>query len=229
MHVVTIMNQKGGVGKTTIAQCLAAVAYSQGLKVAVIDMDAQGSSHEIHVQEAVDRFEKNEFFSMRFNGSESTLDSYRHLCDGLSDMGFDFLFLDLPPQLLSREHVIATISDLTLVPMKISQIDERSTMTTIELLDEVGVHSVVVLNDVPIAKKSKGYALYKDIKKRLDDNPSVYLSQVELSHRDEYVLVGGGEFPVLDHPKTAAAKETAKLFQLIKVTLENMPKQAEAA
>ena len=215
MHVVTIMNQKGGVGKTTIAQCLAAVAYSKGHKVAVIDMDAQGSSHEIHIEEAVDRFEKHEFFSMRFNGSESSLDSYRHLCDGLADMGFDFLFLDLPPQLLSREHVIATISDLTLVPMKISQIDERSTLTTIELLEEVGVQSVVVLNDVPTAKKSKAYALYQQIKERLEAHPSVYLSKIELSHRDEYVLVGGGEFPVLDHPKTAAAKESAQLFQLL--------------
>lgn len=229
MHIITIMNQKGGVGKTTIAQCLAAVAYFKGHKVAVIDMDAQGSSHEIYCDAATDRFEKKDFFSMRFNGSESSLDSYRDLCKGLADMGFEYLFLDLPPQLLSREHVVATISDMTLVPMKASQIDERSTITTVELLDEVGVRSVVVLNDVPVSKKSKAYKVYEEVKARLNAHPSVYLSQIELTHRDEYVLVGGGEFPILDHPKTAAAKETVRLFQLLKVTLENLTKKAEAA
>lgn len=228
MHIITIMNQKGGVGKTTIAQCLAAVAYSQGHKVAVIDMDAQGSSHEIYADEAAERFDKQDFFSMRFNGSESSLDSYRDLCKGFADMGFDYLFLDLPPQLLSREHVVATISDLTIVPMKTSKIDERSTVTTVELLDEVGVRSVVVLNDVPVSKKSKAYKVYEELKARLIAHPSIYLSQIELTHRDEYVLVGSGEYPVLDNPKTAAGKETVQLFQLIKVTLENL-KQAEAA
>ena len=228
MHIVTLMNQKGGVGKTTIAQCVAAVAYSKGYKVAVIDMDAQGSSHEIYSDEAEGRFDKQEFFSMRFNGAQSTLDAYRDLCKGMADMGFDYLFLDLPPQLLSREHVVATISDLTLVPMKISKIDERSTATTVQLLDEVGVRSVVVLNDVPVSKKSKAYKIFQEIKERFTKNPAIYLSPVELTHRDEYVLVGSGEYPVLDNPKTIAAKESVRLFELIKATLENL-KQAEAA
>lgn len=228
MHIVTLMNQKGGVGKTTIAQCVASVAYSKGFKVAVIDMDAQGSSHEIYSDEAEGRFDKQEFFSMRFNGSQSTLDAYRDLCRGMADMGFDYLFLDLPPQLLSREHVVATISDLTVVPMKISKIDERSTVTTVELLDEVGVRSVVVLNDVPVSRKSKTYKIYQDVKARFTENPAIYLAPVELSHRDEYVLVGNGEYPVLDNPKTMAAKESVRLFELLRVTLESL-KQAEAA
>ncbi len=43
MQVVVVCGQKGGVGKTTVAQCLAVEALKEGRRVAVIDMDPQGS------------------------------------------------------------------------------------------------------------------------------------------------------------------------------------------
>ena len=42
-HVLTIAQQKGGSGKTTLAINLAVEALKRGLKVAVVDTDPQGS------------------------------------------------------------------------------------------------------------------------------------------------------------------------------------------
>ena len=43
MKTLTIVSQKGGSGKTTLAVHLAVYAYLHGLRVALIDIDPQGS------------------------------------------------------------------------------------------------------------------------------------------------------------------------------------------
>ncbi len=43
MQVIAIAAQKGGVGKSTLAQCLAVEALKEGRRAAIIDMDPQQS------------------------------------------------------------------------------------------------------------------------------------------------------------------------------------------
>ena len=43
MHVIAVAAQKGGVGKSTLAQCLAIEGLKEGRRTAIIDMDPQHS------------------------------------------------------------------------------------------------------------------------------------------------------------------------------------------
>jgi chromosome partitioning protein len=43
MHVIAVAAQKGGVGKSTLAQCLAIEGLKEGRRTAIIDMDPQQS------------------------------------------------------------------------------------------------------------------------------------------------------------------------------------------
>ncbi len=46
MKIIAVVAQKGGVGKTTVTQCLAVEALRQGLATAIIDADPQRSATE---------------------------------------------------------------------------------------------------------------------------------------------------------------------------------------
>lgn len=46
MHVIAVLNQKGGSGKTTIATHLARAFQLQGSDVLLVDSDPQGSARD---------------------------------------------------------------------------------------------------------------------------------------------------------------------------------------
>ena len=48
MKVLAVLSQKGGVGKTTLATCLAVAAEQAGKETAIIDLDPMKSVSEVH-------------------------------------------------------------------------------------------------------------------------------------------------------------------------------------
>lgn len=116
MKIITVAHQKGGVGKTTLSLNLA-YCFSQGAKVAVIDIDPQGSISglkDILAKQGIDLIQPKEMEQAKGK--------------------YDIAIIDTPPYLTTALPEFFGYSDFVLVPTKASILDIMAISATIELL-----------------------------------------------------------------------------------------------
>lgn len=122
--IISAINQKGGVGKTTTCVSLAAM-LARRKPTLLIDADPQGSSAAW-----ADRGE------MPFDISQVT--EYAELMRLRSIGGYDFIMVDSPPVRRAEGFdVILNASDFVIVPMRPSTLDLISTRETVTLLRDI--------------------------------------------------------------------------------------------
>jgi chromosome partitioning protein len=102
--IVAVLNQKGGVGKTTTTLNLGAALAAAGCKVLLADLDLQRdlAAYENTLQVP----------NVRFSVTEATA-----LPDLLKQKDFDFALLDCPPSLGEETGAALRIADIALVPV----------------------------------------------------------------------------------------------------------------
>lgn len=146
--VVAVMNQKGGVGKTTVAQHLAVVWKAQGLSVLLVDADEQETLFEWAEQ----RRENTNMPLVRYGDilarrygicrewreetlSEQTPETVRcatgvELLDliRVERPSRDVIVIDCPPRLGEEQQSSLLVSDVVLVPVTPGQKNVGSTV-----------------------------------------------------------------------------------------------------
>ncbi len=124
--IISLVNQKGGAGKTTLAVHLAVYLADRGLPVAFVDADPQGSG------------------ALWLSGAAPEM-PVACPTDGLGvhadiasfvERGFHVV-ADAPPRLNDATRVLMYHSDLILVPVTPSTVDLRATLTAKDHIDAV--------------------------------------------------------------------------------------------
>ena len=143
-RIITVAQQKGGTGKTTIAAHLAVAFLRQGRSVAILDVDPQGSLGEWF--EARERNLGARATGVTFRtasgwGARREARSLAH--------DHDFVVVDTPPKSDFEARPAIETANLVAVPIQPTPVDVWATDSTLEMIARERVPGLLVINRVP--------------------------------------------------------------------------------
>jgi chromosome partitioning protein len=142
-QVITIAQQKGGAGKTTLAAHLA-LAWASTRRVAVIDIDPQGSLAAWFRL----RRERADMLGPGFEVAAIT--GWRVPAEvERQARSHDVVLIDSAPHAETEARLAVRASSLVLVPVQPSPMDVWATRATLELARQERVPALIVMNRVP--------------------------------------------------------------------------------
>ena len=130
--IVALLNQKGGVGKTTLALHIAGEWARQGKRVIVIDADPQGSALDWSEQRS------REALPRLFGVVGLARDTLHREAPELA-RDADHLVIDGPPRVAGLMRSALLAADLVLIPALPSPFDGWASAEMLKLLDEARI------------------------------------------------------------------------------------------
>jgi chromosome partitioning protein len=120
--VVAFLNQKGGVGKTTLATNVATKLHLKGSKVLLVDSDKQGSTRDWYASGT------SELAVIGLDRPTLEKDLKK------ISSGFDWVIIDGVPHLEEMSVAAIKCSDLVIIPVQPSQHDISATIDLVDVI-----------------------------------------------------------------------------------------------
>lgn len=200
MKTISILSNKGGAGKTTLAIHLA-VAAEQSLKqAAVLDLDPQGSA--------------TTWSEARAAETPAVVPTHaRHLERVLAaadQEGADIAIVDTAPHSEATSLAAARATDLVLVPCRPTLFDLHAIRETLDIAQLAKTPALLILNAVPPRGRFAEQA--REAIGTYNIQPAPY----HLSHRVAYMhAIVNGITAQEYQPKSKAADEVHQLFDYL--------------
>ena len=203
--VITISQQKGGTGKTTLAVHLAmAFIKYHNLKVAVIDTDPQGSLGKwfmIRTEKKVSN-ENLTFKTASLWGAQYESKTLKN--------DHDIVIIDTPPKIESDARPSIEAADLVLIPIAASHVDFWATGAIVEIAKKANKKILAQINRS--SQRSKLIDKTKDFIKSLD----LKSTETIIGNRQIYTSsMGEGKTAVEKQRKGNAVDEIKQLSNQI--------------
>ena len=183
--IVAFAGQKGGVGKSTTAVCLAVAALERGSRVLLVDADPQGTVRTWG-EVAAER--------KRPAPTVIAMGASMHKQGQLMALaaGYDMTFIDCPPRHGEVQRSALMVADVVVLPCGASAADAWALATSLEVVREARAMRDELLACVLITRKQGRTAIGKAARKVLESTGLPVLT-TELGSRIAYqeALAGG--------------------------------------
>lgn len=207
--IISILNQKGGVGKTTLSVHIASTLALAGKKVLLIDADVQRSA----LDWAASRTEDPIFNVVGI--SKNTI----HKEIPLLKDNFDFIVIDGPPRVYDVARSAIAASDIVLIPVQPSPYDVWSAKEVVDLINEVKeplqaykkIKAAFVIN-----RKIANSVIGRDVEEALTQYKDIAVLESSITQRVSFAETASrGTTTVEEDPDSNAGKEIRKLTEEI--------------
>ena len=131
--IAALLNQKGGVGKTTLALHLAGAWAVKGMRVLVVDADPQGSALDWSEQRG------REGLDLLFPVVGLARDMLHRELPAIAQ-GYDHVVIDGPPRVAGLMRSALLAADLVLIPVQPSPLDGWASAEMLALLSEARIY-----------------------------------------------------------------------------------------
>jgi len=203
--IIALTGQKGGVGKSTTAICLAVAAMDRGRRVLLVDADPQGTARTWGDVAAELGHQVPTVIAMG---------AHMHKPGQLKAMAeaYDDVIIDCPPRVGDVQRSALLVADVALFPCGASAADAWALAASLEVLEEVRAYRDNIRAAVVITRKQGRTALARSARTVLEESGLPVL-RTELGARVAYqeaLAVGLG--PTRFSPRDPAAREVFALF-----------------
>lgn len=199
--IISLLNQKGGVGKTTIAVNLADNLHLKKNRVLLIDSDPQGSS----LDWANAREYNNGFPVVGLPKPSLHKDAVKFKKD------YDYILIDAPPRSYDVARSILIASDLVLIPVQPSSYDVWATDEIIKLIEECYTFNENMKCAFVINRKITNTAIGRDIKNAFNEK-NIPVLKTAICQRVLYAETAGqGSSVCRAYPNDIASQEIKNL------------------
>ncbi len=206
MRVISLINQKGGTGKTNLVTSLAVHAQEQGDRVLILDLDPQLNSLEWGQER--ESLELGPPIVEAFPLAK--LSQLSAMVRGLKD--FDTVFIDTPGVESTAAHWAMAAANLCLVPITPSKADVRATRPTLAALARGDTDFAIIMSKV---ETNVAKARSDEMATGLSAAGTLALPFIHhlMDYKDAY---GSAKGATEYSPKGQAASEIRQLWQWIK-------------
>lgn len=202
--IIALLNQKGGVGKTTLATHIAGELAVRGRNVVLLDADPQGSALDWTQRRSQQRLPR--LFSAVGLARETLHQEAPELAQRA-----DHVIIDGPPRIAALARSALLAADLVLIPVQPSPYDLWASSEMVNLIHEAQVFRPQMRAAFAINRRVSTTVIGREARAALADQPVPALHS-EVRQRIVFAeSVAAGRLARELAPDSAAAREVSNL------------------